>query len=735
MWQFGTFILYHCKMDCISHIKFSNEWIIQTNDVHSSGVAEYAYRFASIFGMEEYGRVMGLIHDKGKERKGFQQHIMLASGYAPDTIIDSPSEHAYVGGLIAQELFPREHSLFSNAVMGHHRGLYDDDEWKNKLEEAIPVEVSVSPISADLNLPDSLKEVKQRDIHHLERMLFSCLVDADFLDTESFMSPEQGSLRGRGDSLSVLLDRLEKYLDQLKQASMPSEVNDIRNYVQTCCRDSGNSGAGYYSLTVPTGGGKTLSSILWALRHAVFNKKERIIVAIPYTSIIAQTAAVLKRIFGDQNVLEHHSDVDYVDPTSELTKSLQLATENWDYPIVVTTNVQFFESIFSNKPSRCRKLHNIANSVIILDEAQVLPNEFLHPIVDALETYHRIFRCSILFTTASQPTLSGSIRGTNPLASFEALPDIKEIIPKEAELHKKLRRTWISFDDNASSYDEIATRVAEAERVLCIVNSRKDAKEIFERLPDEGVRIHLSRMMCPAHVKKSIRLLKEALKDSKKTIIRVVSTQLIEAGVDIDFPVVYRQEAGLDSVLQAAGRCNREGRLPLCPVYVFSLTKEHPLPPGYITQTNNARKNMGLEHDWFSQEAMDIYFKQLYSRVDSFDRAQIGDLLNNPASIMFETAATAFQLIDDNSVPVIVNWEGGMDLVQEWISSGPSASLRRAISNYVVNVRQKDFDRLFATGGVQQLDEQLYYIKDSSFYREDVGLVVDGKWTEEIKFI
>ncbi len=702
------------------------------NDVHSSGVAEYARTFASAFGMAEFGRVMGLIHDKGKERKGFQQHIMLSSGYAPNMVVNSPSEHAFVGGLVAKQLFPREQGLFSNAVMGHHRGLYDDDEWRAKLESDFPADVSISPIFANLALPSSLCETKQKDIHHLERMLFSCLVDADFLDTESFMSPEQSDLRGKCDCLPHLLVCLEEYLNRLRITSTQSAVNSVRNLVQDYCRNTSDIKPGYYSLTVPTGGGKTLSSMLWAMRHAVYNQQTRIVIAIPYTSIISQTAAVLKRIFGDKNVLEHHSDVDYDNSSTELTKSLQLATENWDYPIVVTTNVQLFESLFSNRPSRCRKLHNIANSVIILDEAQVLPNEFLHPIVDALETYQRLFHCSILFTTASQPTLSGMIRGTNPTASFMALPSIREIIPKEEKLHNKLRRTRLYFDETASSYDEIAKRLAQEKRVLCIVNSRKDAKEVFERLPAEGVRIHLSRMMCPAHVKKSIRYLKNVLNDPGIPFVRVVSTQLIEAGVDIDFPVVFRQEAGLDSILQAAGRCNREGKLPICPVFIFSLTKEHPLPAGYIAQTNNARKNMGTGHDWLSQDTMDLYFKQLYSRIDSFDKHGIGEMLNNAGCIMFESAANAFHLIDDDSVPVIVAFEKGMDLVREWRLNGPSSSLRRAISNYCVNVRQKDFERLLGTGAVQQLDEQLYFIEEPSYYREDVGLVTDNKWIEEL---
>ena len=720
-------------MICISHIKNGPEgWTIQTNETHSEGVARMAARFASQFGMQDYGRVMGILHDKGKERRGFQQHIRQASGFDPDMSVLGPSEHAYIGGVVSQTLFPKEHELFSNAIMGHHRGLYDDDEWKDKLKEAIPQEISPISLTDSLRIPDSIRAIKPKDVHHLERALFSCLVDADYLDTESFMDPEQSSLRSQGESLSVLLERLESYLHDLKENAAQSKVNDIRNQVQEWCRRSSVGMPGYYSLTVPTGGGKTLSSLLWALKHAVIHKKERIIIAIPYTSIITQTASVLRRVFGARNVLEHHSDVDYAENKSEFTKSLQLATENWDYPVIVTTNVQFFESLFSNKPSSCRKLHNIVNSVIILDEAQTLPSEFLHPIVDALETYHRVFHCSILFTTASQPTLSGEIIGTNPSTRFDALPSIQEIIPREARLHDKLRRVRLHIDETASTYAELSERIVREKRVLCIVNTRKDAKEIFQRLPDDGIRMHLSRMMCPAHIRKSIHDLKEILQKPGHDPVRVVSTQLIEAGVDIDFPVVFRQEAGLDSILQAAGRCNREGRESICPTYVFSLTKEHPLPPGYISQTNNARINMGKNYDWFSQEAMDCYFKQLYARVNSFDTHSIGYLLDNPSCIMFESASEAFRLIDEDSVPVVVNWGKGMELVMKWKQSGPSTALLRAFSQYSVNVRQRDFNALVDLGAIQQLDEGLFFIDDTSYYREDIGLAISSKWAEEV---
>ena len=562
-------------------------------------------------------------------------------------------------------------------------------------------------------------------------MLFSCLVDADSLDTESFMNPKQAILRGSHTSMSALLNNLEKHLQYLKISTPNTEVNRVRNYVQEQCVRESQGKCGAYSLTVPTGGGKTLASVLWALHHAVKNNLQRIIIAIPYTSIIVQTAATLKGIFGEDNVLEHHSNINPEDvEDSELRDRFQLATENWDYPIIVTNNVQLFESLFSNKRSACRKLHNISQSVIILDEVQTLPLEFYQPIVHTLDTLQRVFGVSVLFTTASQPILSGHIEGTNPQSSFDALPSVKEIIPKEAQLYEKLRRVELQIDDATKSYDEIAEKLGKYQKVLCIVNTRRDAKEIYDRLPKEGVLLHLSRMMCPAHVSATIKQVKQALRSSDAQPIRVIATQLIEAGVDIDFPVVFRQEAGLDSILQAAGRCNREGRLGICKTFVFSLGKEHPLPPGHIAHANDARKAIGQQQDWFSPEAMTAYFRQLHSRHDNFDKKKIKELLYKP-ECEFEEASNQFHLIDDQTTSVIINWGDSISLYQQLFTQGPSYPLMKKLAQYSVNIRQRDLKELQSIGAIEEPFENIFAITNPSFYKGDTGLSINNQWLEE----
>ena len=707
---------------------------VQTNDEHQRGVACLASSFASEFGMADVGYLLGLLHDKGKEQAAWQKYIQGVTGYNPKYAnTKNGPNHAYIGAHIAQILYPQLSPLIAQPIAGHHRGLYDYCEYIEETKKDIPKEVLIPESQSCAML--RLHNMKSYDLHHLVRILFSCLVDADSLDTEEFMNPEQASLRGVHTTMEKLLCKLEEYLSQLKEKSEDTEVNRIRNYVQEQCIKESQGKMGFYSLTVPTGGGKTLASVLWALHHAVRNHLNRVIIAIPYTSIIVQTAATLKAIFGEENVLEHHSNVNTDNiKNREQRERMQLATENWDYPIIVTTNVQLFESLFSNKRSDCRKLHNVVKSVLILDEVQTLPMDFYKPIVHTLDTLCRIFGVSVLFTTASLPVLTGRIEGSNPNVGFEALASVHEIIPAEAKLHDKLRRVELKIDETPKSYDEIATELAKHQRVLCIVNTRRDAKELYERLPKEGICLHLSRMMCPTHVATTIQQIKRVLREKNDCPIRVISTQLVEAGVDIDFPVVYRQQAGLDSILQAAGRCNREGIQTISTTYVFSLGKEHPLPTGFISQTNNARLNMVGQYDWFAPETMVVYFKQLHCRINNFDKRQMQELLYKPAC-EFEKAANLFHLIDDQTKPVLVNWHDSMNLYQRLLSEGPSYQLMKQMAQYSVNIRKHDFDMLQSIGAIEEPFENIYVITNPAFYKDDTGLSFGNNWLEEIYII
>ena len=720
----------------ISHIRKNQYGEIisyQSNEEHCIGVAELAKQFASEFGMGNWGYVLGVLHDKGKEKKEFQEYIQDVNGIPGHKHWTKKGKaHAYVGALLAQGLYGKvATTFFGNVICGHHAGLYDYFELEKMISSSdLPSEVQMQTDAIQLN--KAKFTLTENQINHLVRVLFSCLVDADYLDTEKFMNVSSASQRGHHKKLSELLILLEDHFCKLNNNSEDSTVNVIRRCVQEQCIKMSSGETGFYSLTVPTGGGKTLSSLLWAMRHAVCNGQKRIIIAIPYTSIIVQTASVLKSIFGEENVLEHHSQftIDSI-IDKDIRLKAKLASENWDYPIVVTTNVQLFESMFSNKPSDCRKLHNIANSVIILDEVQTLPTDYLQPIVDALKSYQRMFGISVLFTTASQPVLSGLIEGCNPKAAFQGIDGITEIIPKEYALHDRLRRVCLEIDNTGITYDEIADRLSRHDKVLCIVNTRNDAREIFERLPKEGMTIHLSRMMCPRHVTKAIQEIKQALSDNSEIVIRVVATQLIEAGVDIDFPVVYRQEAGLDSILQAAGRCNREGKLDMATAYVFSLSVEHKLY-GSIIDANNARLGMINVNDWFAPETMTEYFRQLYCRKETFDKKGIKTLLYKPAEMRFAEAAKKFRLIEETGKTVYVNMDYSLELIERLKSDGITYSLMKELSQYSVNIHERDFQKLNSYEAIEEVIEGIYVVKDRAQYDENIGLRLDNHWMNEI---
>lgn len=728
-------MLTNISSELISHIRTNSEGEIkayQSLEEHSLGVANYANEFANEFGMGSWGYLIGILHDKGKEKRDFQNYILDMNGIpGHKNWTQHGKQHAYVGGIIAKKLYGLSaYNIIINQIVSHHTGLHDYDEIENIINQDIPSEVNTNIEKTILGVPNF--KIQAADYHHLARMLFSCLVDADFLDTEEFMDEASSALRKNKATLNDLLPLLEDKLKELKSKADLSDVNVIRNKVLQQCIKMADTSIGFYSLTVPTGGGKTLSSLAWAMKHAIRNGQKRIIIAIPYTSIIVQTASVLRSIFGEENVLEHHSNVNPEQiKDKNLQEKMKLATENWDYPIIVTTNVQLFESLFGNKPSVCRKLHNIVNSVVILDEVQTLPMDYLQPVVDSMKSFNKMFDVSFLFTTASQPVLSGLIEGCNPRATFKGIDQIAEIIPDDFKLHDKLRRVKLSIYNEGKTYDEVAELLSKHKRVLCIVNTRRDAKELYKRLPQEGVTLHLSKMMCPEHICETIDTIKNSLKKESNEIIRIVSTQLIEAGVDMDFPVVFREEAGLDSILQAAGRCNREGKQESSTTFVFSLSKERPLPKGEMQDANNARLNIGECQDWFAPDTMTSYFKQLYCRKNSFDVKDIKHYLYNPKELCFATAAKEFQMIDDNGINVVICWKNSIELVQQLIEIGPSYLLMKKLAKYMVNINKTDFNTLANMGVISEKKEGLFVVDYKQQYDERIGLLTDNNWANE----
>ena len=558
------------------------------------------------------------------------------------------------------------------------------------------------------------------------RMLFSCLVDGDFLDTERFMDGEKAQTRGEFSSLGTLLDQLDKHMIKLTADAMSTQVNRVRAEVLRQCRKRASDPPGIFSLTVPTGGGKTLSSLAFGLSHAVHHKKRRIIYVIPYTSIIEQTAGIFRGIFGE-SVVEHHSNLD---PEKETAKS-RLATENWDAPIIVTTNVQFFESLFAARTSSCRKLHNIVNSVVVLDEAQLLNPEFLQPILDTINLLTQHYGVTFVLSTATQPALN-SREGFG--WTFRGLNGVHEIMADPDALYRDLERVTVEMPADFHArrgWEEIAAELTTYDSVLPVVNTRRDCRELHRLMP-EGT-IHLSAAMCGEHRAQVITDIRRRLKE--KTPTRIISTQLVEAGVDIDFPVVYRALSGLDSIAQSAGRCNREGEAKRGKVVVFVPPKQS--PPGTLRRAEQTTISLmsGSDMDPMARELFTRYFEHFYVKADSLDKHGINDLLTRDAralKIQFRTAAEKFQLIDDVESQAILAWYGESPaLIGKLKKDGPERWLMRKLQRYSVNMPRRVVDKLVATGEVQEARPGIFVQAVSTLYDDELGVTVGSALTAE----
>lgn len=704
-------------------------WTIQSNEVHCAGVADLSHTFANEFGMANWGKLIGLLHDRGKEKDDFQNYIKSVSGYYTVPKKWTDKSHSFVGAILMHLKFRDPLKIMPNIIAGHHRGLYDIDELEKLLNKECPREISKE--IPDIKIESPKVKLDKSDIHHLTRMLYSCLVDADYLDTERFMNGGCKSERENEYSLIQLKSKLEQHL-----SSMPcsSHIDRIRKDIQELCIKKSNSENKFFTLTVPTGGGKTLASVLWAINYAINNGKKRIIIAIPFTSIIVQTAQLLRDIFGNYNVIEHHCVVD----EKNLSERNKLASENWDAPIVVTTNVQFFESVFSNRPAACRKLHSICNSVVIFDEVQSIPLTFMHPICDSLISYSKLFGTSFLFCTASQPILDGTRKGLGN-AVFKGIPhhEIQHIVSDDTLLHEKLRRVKIKFEKMNFKIDELASDLSTLKKVLCVVNTRKLVKDVYDCIPVADVnKFHLSKMMCPAHIKKTIDEIKFKLKQNNDDQIIVVSTQLIEAGVDIDFPIVFRQMAGLDSIIQAAGRCNREGFEKIGLTHVFDFEGFSAKGAmGFSIDAMKSLMNQYPDADWFSPNIMRRYFEILYQKTPSFDSKNISEMYNNSLDIKYEEISNNFNLISDNGMSVVVNYGDSPLLMESLIRHGPSKEIVRKLGLYTVSIHKSLFNDFLKMGIIEEPLDGFYFIKQKKQYDLKTGVKSNNEFLEQTYII
>ena len=709
---------------------------------HLSNVAELSGNFGEVFDASGWTRCAGLLHDTGKATKAFQRRLEGSC----DRV-----DHSTFGARVAWKHCGNFGILLSYVIAGHHGGLPDGGEQKGQLHyrlkhSEIPDDARLLPgvdCTDNLSLPFKLsRDQKWRAgfvLSFFTRMVFSSLVDADFLDTEHFFSKEKAEKRKRqlsGKIIHQLRKQFIHHMELLGKMAEKTDVNCIRGQILRECLEKAALSKQFFSLKVPTGGGKTLSSMGFALEHATRHNMNRIIYTIPFTSIIEQNAGVFKDIFGKDVVLEHHSNLIESDDREDRNYNLRqrLAMENWDMPVVVTTNVQFFESLFACKTSRCRKLHNIAGSVIVLDEAQAIPTRYLKPCLMALRELVDHYGCSVVLCTATQPALDDM-----HALGQEALTKVTEIINDPDLLFNQLKRANVQFIGKKSN-SELADLMKKEQQVLCIVSTKKQAQDVFQRLPSTDGIFHLSTNMYPLHRQQVLQEIRQQLKTGKPC--RVVSTSLVEAGVDIDFPVVYRAMAGLDSIAQAAGRCNREGRLnklgTLGQVYVFEPETLPSMPwlKRCISRGKEALRSLP-DKDPLGTEVIRHYFELLYD-VEDLDDKQIMSLLNpvpdRDLLFLFREAADNFRFIEEDTADVIIPVTPETDsFIRELRYSEFTRSTFRKLQPYTVSVRRNDLQTLIAEGGVEVINDEFYVLCNKKAYSKEMGLLIDnaGTWNVE----
>ena len=716
--------------------KSISEW--QLLETHLTNVAVLAKSFAESFDAGDWGYLAGLWHDLGKYSDAFQKMLGSQGGRLAQIENFGHIDHSSAGAQHAFNTLKDKGKILAYAIAGHHAGLMDGKSNEaclcNRLSKTIP-DYSACPedilhyealgnLPFEPNIANPTKFGFQ--ISLFIRMIYSCLVDADFLDTEAFMDREKSLWRKGYPSLSDLASKLDTALQRLIENSRKTPINKYRAEILQDCLNSAERPQGLFSLTVPTGGGKTLSSLAFAMQHSLTHNLKRIIYVIPYTSIIEQNADVFRQILGRDAVLEHHSNFE---PTEEDCRS-RLASENWDAPVVVTTNIQFFESLYRCRSSKCRKIHNIASSVVILDEAQMLPVHLLKPCLEVLRELSATYNTSVVLCTATQPALSTT-------ESFrDGLDNVHEIASNPGKLYHELKRVRVE-QLSLISDGVLSARLREHEQVLCIVNTRAHARHLFECIHSEiGDCYHLSALMCPEHRTLTLNKIRSALRNGSPC--RVISTQLIEAGVDIDFPVVFRAVAGIDSIAQAAGRCNREGQLQSGgQLFVFS--PEKGLPPGYFRQAaQNAESVMRHHDDILSPEAVNEYFRMLYwMKGELLDEYGILDDLGEGVTkgdFPFRAVDEKFKIIREGAESVIVPWSKEAETIISSLRYAKfPASFARQAQRFTVQVYPQTLVRLECAGSVERLHGQYCVLLNMDIYRDDLGLCPEEPTFHEIE--
>ncbi len=711
------------------------EW--ETLQDHAHAVAKRAALFAGSFGGSEAACLLGWAHDLGKMKPRFQAKLWGEANGEP---------HSGEGAKLLLSRCGGFGPLLAACVAGHHSGLPDMGDLARRLA-AVP----------ELDLPDWMptpaplapfgplvgNDISHFTIQFAVRMLFSCLVDADETETAAFYDTVEGRPVTRAPAVLTEAHRTAFNDHVAGFDGKTGLVNTLRAEILDHARAQATQQTGLFTLTVPTGGGKTLTSLGFALDHALHHRLERVIHVIPYTSIVEQTADVFGTVLGQDQVVEHHSTFDWdgADDEEDLRR-LRRVTRNWDAPVIVTTAVQFFESLFAARKRRCAKLHNLARAVIVIDEAQTMPRKLLRPCLAAIAELAQHYGATVVLSTATQPVLTR----TAGLAVPEALDGVRELAPEPKRLYAALRRTRVTDlgpQDDAALVD----RIKSAQQVLTIVNNRRHARSLFDDLADLPGARHLSTMMTPQHRRHVLNDVRERLRGALP--VRLISTSLVEAGVDVDFPMVLRAAAGIDSIAQAAGRCNREGRLDdLGEVIMFTPISEGSAPPEEVRQMaeTGAEILAAYKSDPLSADAVSAYFRKLLwvRGYEDLDSVRVGPD-DGPYSIgimkeiagaggnctfRFEQIAQAFRMIENSQAPVIIRgglWGIPDDLLRNLAYATGTDGIARALQPYLVNLphpirRNLETSRAASLWREDLFGREFLLLDHSELYADNAGM-------------
>lgn len=725
-------------------------------DDHSDAVAQRAAAFLGRVVDVQWGRLAGQWHDLGKGTPDWQAFIRAAGEAAIEAHVEEGAEkrrhgppHSATGALHAIAAIEKPASIpLAFAIAGHHGGLPNhehlrerlaDMEEKQRYARSAHAVVALAGDIAKPVMPSWLQAARtadagSRSAELFTRFLFSALTDADFLDTEAYFGSAGDEDAGRNaearsagwPQLAAYEPVLDSFLAQKQADAPPTLVNQLRAEVLTACRSASTGSRGSYCLTVPTGGGKTLSGLAFALDHAATHKLRRVVVALPFTTIIEQTGEVLRNVFaglGPEVLLEHHSAVD----PSRTTAVSRVSAENWDAPLIVTTQVQLFESLFANRPGACRKLHNLIDSVLVLDEVQSLPANLLEPILDVIDGLVRHYGVTVLFMTATQPSLHRRRLGAEEFPGLTEAP--REIVPEHlaTRLWDGLRRVDVHWPpapprdpsaDQDAFWADLAKTVAAHPQALAIAHLKRDAQRLWQALAQhDPSALHLSAAMCPAHRSQVLAEVKRRLKAGLPC--RLVSTQVVEAGVDIDFPVVFRAMAGLESLAQSAGRCNREGLRSRGDFFVYDAPTS---PPSTLRLHKEVAQTMldgDNALDIFTPSTFRTYFDRLYARRE-LDTKRIQA---SRAALRFEQTAKDFQMIEQATTTVFVPFDDhARQALKALRFAGPSRERLRALQRYGVAVYDDQLRHLQADGAIEEIQPDLWSLCSDPNYDTNLGL-------------